>query len=241
MPERARSDETLDILCNEKVRLIQKKKGYRVSIDPLLLANFLRVKKGESLIDVGTGCGIIPIYLAKKGHVGNRFVGVEIQDELYGLAVRNKELNECANVQFVKGDAKTDAKKLGNFHVLVSNPPYVKQKTGRKSAEYSRLIARYESDLDLFSIVSVASSLLSTGGRLYLIYPAKRLGEVVYMTKAQRLEPKRLRLVHSRPNEPAILSLIECLKGGGAGLKVEAPLYIYDDDDYTEEVRRYYA
>ncbi len=239
MPERVFNDETLDILCNERVRLIQKKKGYRFSMDPLLLANFVKLKKRERLLDVGTGCGIIPIYLSKKGYT-NKLVGIEIQNELYALAVRNKELNACANVEFIRGDVKAVAKELGNFQILISNPPYVKQKTGRTSPEQSRVVARYESDLDLSAVVSVASSVLSTGGRLCLIYPAERLGEVVYGAKSAKLEPKRLRLVHSRRNEPAALLLIECVKGGGAGLRVEAPLYIYEDGDYTEEVRGYY-
>lgn len=241
MPERTRSDETLDILCNEKVRLIQKKKGYRVSIDPLLLANFVRLKKRESLIDVGTGCGIIPIYLAGKGHGENRFVGIEIQDELYGLAVRNKQLNGCDSVELVHGDAKTAARRLGPFHVMVSNPPYVKQTTGRKSPGASRLVARYESALDLAALTRLAASMLFTHGRLYVIYPVKRLAEFISASKARNLEPKRLRLVHSRPGEPAVLSLVECVKGAGVDLKVEPPLYIYSDGGYTEEVQAYYA
>ncbi len=240
MPDRARSDETLDILCNDRVRLIQKKKGYRFSIDPLLLANFVRLKKRESLIDVGTGCGIIPIYLAKKGHADNRFTGIEIQDELYELSVRNRQLNGCENIEFVHGDART-ARRLGPFHVMVSNPPYVKATTGRTSPGRSRLVARYESALDLAALIRLASSLLFTHGRLYVIYPVKRLAEFISTSKARNLEPKRLRLVHSRPGEPAVLSLVECVKGAGVDLKVEPPLYIYSDEDYTEEVKAYYA
>ena len=91
------ADETLDVLCNEKVLLIQKRKGYRFSMDPFLLANFIRLKRDETLLDVGTGCGIIPIYMAKRG-CNNRLVGIEIQDELFDLAVRNRDLNECGKV-----------------------------------------------------------------------------------------------------------------------------------------------
>ena len=228
MPDPVKNDdETLDILCNERVRLIQKKKGYRLSIDPLLLANFVRLKKHETLLDIGTGCGIIPIYMSKRGCT-NRLVGIEIQDELYDLALRNRELNGCANVQFLKGDVRNRGKELGGFQVLVSNPPYVKDRTGRKSPGPSRLVARHESALDLGALLSVAYSVLGTRGRLYLIYPAKRLAELLHASKARGLEPKRLRFVHSRAGEPAVLSLVECLKGGGIDLKVESPLYIYD-------------
>jgi tRNA1Val (adenine37-N6)-methyltransferase len=238
MHEPVRPDETLDVLCNERMRLIQKKGGYRLSIDALLLANFVVLKRGETLLDIGAGCGIIPIYISRKG-CENRIVGIEIQDELYDLARRNKELNGCANIEFVKGDVKTAGRELGSFHVVVSNPPYVKERTGRASPGQSRLIARYEAALDLPSLLSAASSRLLTRGRLYLIYPATRLAEVMYTSKPLGLEPKRLRLVHSRQGEAAVLCLLESMKGGGVNLKVEPPLYIYADDDYTQEVKTY--
>ena len=240
MAEWAGADETLDVLCNDRLQVIQKKGGYRLSLDPLLLANFVRLKKDETLLDVGTGCGIIPLYMSKRG-AANKLTGIEIQDELYNLALRNKALNACANVEFVRGDARVVGKGLGPFHVVVSNPPYVKAAAGRKSPAGSRLIARYESTLDLAVLLSLASSLLFTHGRLCLIYPAKRMAEVMYASRARNLEPKRLRLVHPRVGAPAALSLVECVKGGGPHLRVEPPLYIYTENDYTQEVKTYYA
>jgi tRNA1Val (adenine37-N6)-methyltransferase len=240
MPEPLSSDETLDVLCNERVRVIQKKKGYRLSMDPLLLANFVTLKGHETLLDVGTGCGIIPIYMAARG-CSNRLVGIEIQDELHELSLRNRELNGCANVEFYQGDITSCRKALGCFHVVVSNPPYVKERTGRASRGPSRLVARYETVLDLPGLIAVASSLLFTHGRLYLIYPAKRLAELMHESKSKRLEPKRLRLIHSKAGEPAVLFLVECVKDGGVDLKVEPPLYIFSDDRYTREVEAYYA
>jgi tRNA1Val (adenine37-N6)-methyltransferase len=240
MSELLRSDETLDVLCGEKVRVIQKKRGYRLSMDPLLLANFVTLKEHETLLDVGTGCGIIPIYMTQKG-CGNRLAGVEIQDELYELSVRNRELNGCRNVEFFKGDAKVCCKDLGFFHVVVSNPPYVKVSTGRPSPGQSRSLARCETTLDLPSLVSIASSMLFSRGRFYIIYPAKRLAELLCVSKGKHLEPKRLRLVHSRLGEPAVLFMAECVKDGGVDLKVEPPLYIFSDDEYSQEVKAYYA
>jgi tRNA1Val (adenine37-N6)-methyltransferase len=178
--------------------------------------------------------------MSKRG-VANRLTGIEIQHELYDLSLRNKALNACANVEFVEGDVRTAGKELGPFHVIVSNPPYVKAATGRKSPGNSRFIARYESTLDLAALICLASSLLFTRGRLCLIYPAKRLAEVIHVSRARDLEPKRLRLVHSKVGAPAVLSLVECVKGGGTHLRVEPPLYIYAENDYTQEVKTYYA
>jgi tRNA1Val (adenine37-N6)-methyltransferase len=240
MLESLASGETLDILCGEKLRMIQRRDGYRFSIDPLLLANFVTLKKNEALLDVGTGCGIIPIYLSMKGWK-NRLVGIEIQNELHGLCLRNKALNNCENVEFVSGDARTLAGALGSFQVVVSNPPYVKERTGRKCPDSSRLVARSETTLSLSALMAVASSVLSTSGRLYLVYPAKRLAELVDESRNRRLEPKRLRFVHPRAGAPAILCLAECVKNSGVHVKVEPPLYVHTQHDYSDEVKTYYA
>lgn len=235
------NDETLDLLCEEKLKLVQKKEGYRFSIDAILLANFVILKKNERLLDIGTGCGIIPVYMTKKG-CGNEMVGVEIQGQLFETALKNKALNNCDNVRFLMGDIGSLAGGLKRrpFHVVLSNPPYTKARTGRKSPGDSRRIARYESYLDLNMLLSSSSALLFKKGRLYVIYPSKRLGEVIDSARANRLEPKRLRFIHPRENEPSNLFLAEFIKEGGIGTTVEPPLYIYKNGYYTEEVEGYY-
>ncbi|MCX7857308.1 MAG: methyltransferase [Deltaproteobacteria bacterium] len=233
--------ETLDILCGEKVALIQKKDGYRFSIDSILISNFVRLKNGERVLDIGSGCGVIPIYLSKKGFK-NRFMGVEIQKELFSLCNRNKLLNRCDNIEFVHGDIRIikDKLKADPFDVIISNPPYTKESSGRKSPKSSKLVARCERTLKLEEIMEVSKSLLKFLGRLYLIYPAHRLTEVIYNGKVFGLEPKRLRFVHSRMNERATLVLLEFIKGAKSNVIVEKPLYVYNDSNYTEEVKGYY-
>lgn len=235
-------DETLDILCNERLRLIQKKDGYRFSIDSILLANFVVLKKRDRLLDIGSGCGIIPIYMSKKGY-NNNMLGVEIQEELFGASQKNLLLNNVKNVQFMHGDIQIMEKELKRtlFQAVVSNPPYTKRHSGRKSHQNSRIIARYESRLDLLGLISIASSLLSKKGRFYMIYPSKRLGELIYTAKTHRLEPKRLRFIHPRKEKDANLFLAEFVKEGGIEIKVEKPLYIYDNDNYTDELKTYYS
>lgn len=239
MPESIGPDETLDVLCSEKLQLIQRKKGYRFSIDSLFLANFVRLRKHERLLDVGTGCGIIPIYLSIMGCT-NSLVGIEIQEELFNLAVRNQALNECGNIQFVRGDVRSFRFPRG-FHVVVSNPPYVKENTGRKSPTIERLLARHESLLQMPALLDIASSaLLGKKGRLYIIYPVSRLAEVLAEARMKGLEPRRLRFIHSREGESARLFLLECMREGGVDVKVEKPLYVFSENGYTEEVQAYY-
>lgn len=238
---KASDDETLDLFCEKKLKFIQKKEGYRFSIDAILLANFVTLKKDERLLDIGTGCGIIPIYMAKKGCC-NEMVGVEIQEQLFDTALKNKELNHCGNVRFLAGDISSLAGELKRrpFHVVLSNPPYTKAMTGRDSPKHSRSIARYESCLDLTTLLSLSSALLFKKGRLYVIYPSKRLGEVIDTARSNQLEPKRLRFIHPKKNEPSNLFLAEFIKEGGVGATIEPPLYIYEHGHYTEEVEGYY-
>ncbi|HOV90313.1 MAG TPA: methyltransferase [Syntrophorhabdaceae bacterium] len=234
-------DETLDILCNDRLKIIQKKEGYRFSIDAIILANFVTLKKQDRVLDIGTGCGIIPIYMTIMGKT-NKITGIEIQGELFELAEKNREFNRCYNVDFIKGDVTRiiDRLKDMRFQVIISNPPYTKEKSGRKSPGKSRLLARYESTLSLESLIETASIILGNKGRLYLIYPVRRLGELIYTAKTKRLEPKRIRFVHPRYDEKANLFLIELIKNSGIQMTVEKPLYIYEDIYYTHEIASYY-
>ena len=234
--------ETIEVLCEEKLKLIQNKKGYRFSIDAFLLANFVTLKRGERLLDIGTGCGIIPIYIAKRGHT-NFMLGIEIQNNLFHLALKNKKINNIDQIDFLEGDIKKHAKTLKKtpFHVVVSNPPYTKKGSGRASPGESRYIARYESELDLSGLLSAAASLLNNKGRFYIIYPTRRLGELVNTAGLNKLELKRLRIVYPRRDEEANLLLAEFIKDGGTGVKIEKPLYIYENGQITEEVKKYYT
>ena len=243
MHELVGKDETLEVLCNDKLKIIQKKQGYRFSIDSFLLASFVTPKKNERLLDIGSGCGIIPIYIAKKGFT-NEMTGVELQKELFELAQKNAAINNCeGHVRFINGDIRALAKEMKRdpYHIVLSNPPYTKKRSGRTSPQPSRFLARYEETLDLESLTSAASSLLLKKGRFFVIYPARRLGELIYAAGSKNLALKRLRLVHPRKDEQANLVLAEFAKYGGVGTTIEKPLYVFEGNHNTEEVKRYYS
>ncbi len=241
MHEAVAPDETLAVLCNESLRIIQKRHGYRFSIDAILLANFVALKPRDRVLDVGTGCGIILLYLCAKGF-SNHMVGVELQEELYVTATKNRALNGCSNVTFMRADVRErfDLPDGRPFNVLVCNPPFRAKNTGRSNPNRSRLLARSEAALDLSFLLDFASAALSSKGRAYVIYPAQRLAQVIAQASLKNLELKRLRFVHPRRGEPSNLFLAEFLKGGGTGTTVHAPLYIYDNDTYSDEVQTYY-
>ncbi len=243
MHEIVGKDETLDILCSEKLKIVQKKNGYRFSIDAFLLAAFIKLKKHERLLDIGSGCGIIPIYIAKKGFA-NDMTGVEIQKELFDTSQKNRVINGCKDqVHFVNADIRSFVKDMKgtHFHVVVSNPPYTKKLSGRTPPRHSRFLARYEETLDIESLTSAASSMLMKKGRFYVIYPARRVGELICESRSRSLALKRLRLVHPARDKKANLVLAEFAKDGGIGATIEKPLYIFEAGANSEEVRSYYS
>jgi tRNA1Val (adenine37-N6)-methyltransferase len=243
MREIAAKDETLDILCNEHLRIIQKKHGYRFSIDAILLAAFVRLRKHERLLDIGSGCGIIPIYIARKGYT-NDMTGVELQRDLFDAAQKNRVINRCEDhVRFINADITSAIRdmKRNPFQVIVSNPPYTRRRSGRTCPNESRYLARYEDKLDIDALTSAASALLSKKGRFYVIYPAHRLGELAHTAQSKKLALKRLRIVYPRQNEKANLVLAEFLKDGGAGVTIEEPLYVYNGTKISDEVKKYYS
>jgi len=236
-------DETLDDLRPAGLRIIQKINGYRFSLDPILLCDFARVEADDAVTDLGTGSGVIPLLLS-VGTSAKRIVGVEIQPELADRARRSVLLNGLGErVEILEGDLRVLSKGLDrqSFDVVLSNPPYRRIGTGRRAPSAEKAAARHELSGGLEDFLRAAAFLLRHGGRFYIVYLVERLAELLAMMRGQRLEPKRLRCVHSREGEGARMVLVEGRKGGGEGLSVEPPLFIYDGERYTEEVLAIYG
>ncbi len=219
------ADETLDTFFKGTLRILQKKKGYRFSVDAILLSQFIRLRKGEKAADLGTGCGILPILLSRTSGT-HSLVGIEIQRGLASLAKKNVELNGLGDrITVLQEDVKKlrDLFPQGSFHVVFSNPPYRKYLTGRINPSLEKAIARHEIKTTLPDLLQTAAHLLPTKGRCYLIYPASRTIDLLTSLRRHRLEPKRLRFVHPGKEEDAKFVLVESVKDGGAELKVERP------------------
>ncbi len=233
-------DETYDTLLGGRLTLIQKKAGYRFSLDALLLADFVRIQRGERIVDLGTGNGVIPLLLAFI-HPSVQVVGVELQEGMVERALRGVALNRMEErVSIVRGDVCSVHEIFSpqSFEVVVSNPPYREAKSGRINPDPERRIARHEIKGRLGDFIGAASYLLPEGGRMALIYSAARMIDLLETMRRQGIEPKRLRLVHSFEDAGATLVLAEGLKGGGSELKVMPPLVVYTGrGKYTSEIR----
>jgi tRNA1Val (adenine37-N6)-methyltransferase len=233
-------EETLDTLFEGRLKILQKKQGYRFSIDSLLLAHFARPDLGDRMIDLGTGCGIIPLILFYRKRAA-KIVGVEIQPSLADLARRNAVLNRCSSkFKILEEDLRNLEKRFGreSFDRVLANPPYRKVGSGRINPHSEKAIARHEVQATLEDVLRCAHSLLKDKGRLDMIYPASRAADLMRGLSKYHLEPKLLQFVHSHERDEARLVLVEALKEGHAQVEILPPFFLYDADrNYTPPAR----
>jgi len=221
-------DETLDFFSGGTLKILQKKAGYRFSIDAVLLSRFVKIRRNEKIIDLGTGCGILPLLLSQAAKASS-FVGVEIQKELAECAVKNVTLNRLQDrISILHSDFRRLKTSFppGSFHVVLSNPPYRKDRTGRVNPSQAKAIARHEIRGTLNDLLSAASYLLPHKGRACLIFPASRTVDLLATLRKWKLEPKRMQFVHPRIGESAKFVLVESIKSSGAELNIVAPLIL---------------
>lgn len=221
--------ESLDALFKGRIRIAQSLTGYRFSIDSLLLAHFVTVRRAEKIIDLGSGNGVIALALAAL-HPSASVTGVELQASMNERASRSIRYNQLeSRVRMVQGDIRRSAELLqaGGYDVAVCNPPYRRPGTGRISADDERRLARHEFNGALADFLSAAAVMIRNRGRVAFVHLATRTADVLADMRAFRLEPKRLRMVHSQAGAEASLVLVEGVKGGQAGLSVHPPLVLY--------------
>lgn len=239
--------ERIDDLERNGLKIIQNKEKFCFGMDAVLLSGFAVVRKGETVIDLGTGTGIIPILLYGKTE-GAHFTGLEIQPEMAEMARRSVQLNGIGeHVAIEEGDLRDILTgKLpfapGSFDVVTSNPPYMKTSHGLTNPEEPKAVSRHEVSCTLRDVCQAAARLLNSGGRFYMVHRPLRLPEIITELKAAKLEPKRMRFVHPFAEKEANMVLIEAVKGAGAECRIEKPLIVYTaPGQYAEEIYMIYG
>jgi tRNA1Val (adenine37-N6)-methyltransferase len=220
--------------------LWQPRDGYRFSIDPLLLVDFVRPPYGR-IVDFCAGCGVVGLGLLSRDDQAHATL-VEIQDRLAALALRNATDNGFAARVIVRQVDLAENLSIGEgggrYDVAVANPPYRLLEEGPASPNHEVAIAQHEIKLTLPSLVATMRWSLRPGGRAALVYPASRVAALLAALDAEGLRPVRARFVHPRADEPANRVLVEANKGARGPLVVEPPLVLRDADGYTAEAAR---
>lgn len=237
-------NERIDDLEFKNLKIIQNTKGFCFGIDSVLLSDIAKgIKKNSTVVDIGTGTGIISILLSAKTDI-KKIYGVEIQEDVANMAKRSVELNHLEDkIEIIN----TNIKNIFNFleankiDSIVTNPPYMKLNTGAQNEERKKLISRHEVECTLEDIIQVSYKLLKSNGEFYMVHRAERIVDILYYLRQYKLEPKALRFIQSSVGKEPNLVLIKAVKNAGYQLTLEKPLIIYNNDgEYTDEILKIY-
>lgn len=217
---------------------------FHFSTDTILLANFAKPKRKTKAVDLGSGCGTIPLLWARDNRE-MEINAIEIQPQGDDMAKRSVAHNNLSNINCINADLKNLKGTLpfGYFDLVSCNPPYKESGTGIRNPDTEKLIARHEENLSIDDITLAAKNLLQFGGRFCMCQRPERLTDVLSSMRKNDLEPKRLRFVQQRENKAPKLFLVEGRRGGKpSSLIVENTLLIEDKSgDFSAEMKEIYG
>lgn len=239
-----KENERIDNLEYKNLKIIQNKEGFCFGIDSVLISDFAKDIKNNSIgADLGTGTGIIGILLSAKTKV-KKIYGIEVQKDVADMARRSIELNglddkfEVININIKNIGEKLERESLD---FIVTNPPYKKLCTGKVNENEYKYISRHECSANLEDFIKTSKYLLKDKGILYMVHRPERLVDIMELMRKYKMEPKKIRLVYSTIDKDANLVLIKAVKNARAFLKIEKPLIIYDENgEYTDEIYKIY-
>ena len=236
------ADERYDRI-NDSISLIQKKEGLTFGTDAYLLSCFVRRRPRGFAADLGCGTGVIALLCAARGKFAH-IDAVELQQDFALLAQRNVEHNQMIDRITVRHQDIRELKSSDfgrELHAVFCNPPYMNGNWGFLSPSDKKAIARHEITINIDDVARIASYLLKFGGYFSIIHRTERLCDVICAMRKYKLEPKRIRFIHSYANSAPKLFLIEGISGAKSALKISEPLVIYGENgEYTDEVSRLY-
>ena len=236
MTSELRPGERLDDLQIGGLELIQDPKKFCFGVDAVFLADFVRVRPGENVLDLGTGNGIIPVLLSAKTEA-RHITGLEIQADTAEMARRSVAHNHLEDrIDIVTGDIKEAAElfKPAFFDVITTNPPYMLADHGMRNPDDAKAIARHEVLCSLDDILRESMRLMQDKSRFYMIHRPFRLTEIMIKMHQYKIEPKRIRFVHPYIDKEPAMVLIEGVRGAKPRVTVEPPLIIYDRNGTAE-------
>lgn len=243
--EKAKTELIQDTLQNG-YKILQNKNGFKFGIDAFLLSWFCRdgIRNGNSVIDLCTGNGIIPLLLESSSRAFH-ISALEIQEDSAKMAQESVKINNLfKKIEIVNGDIKNVQNYFTkhSFQVVTCNPPYMASGHGKQNPADSKSIARFEVLCNLENVVQAADYLLKPNGVFFLIHRPFRLAEIFRSLSNHNIEPKRLQFVQPHKNEEPNLVLIEARKNANPRLKIEPSLTVYNSNgEYTDEIKSIYS
>ena len=234
-----------DLQCNG-LKIIQNERGFCFGIDSVLLSEFAKeIKKDSVVVDIGTGTGILGLLLLGKADP-KKVYGIEVQKDVADMAERSVKLNDLEDkFEIINADIKdvinNNIIEKNTIDAIIINPPYKEKNTGVINEKNNKIISRHETTATLKDFMEISSKLLKDKGSIYMVHKVERLVDIIYLMRENKLEPKKIRFIHPREGENANLVLIKAIKGANKFLKIDKPLYVYElDGNYTREILKIY-
>lgn len=233
------------LLGYKNMYIVQDPSMFKFSLDSVLLPNFVTVNKNISnILDIGTGNAPIPLVLSTKTNA--HITGVEIQKDVYEMAVESIKINHKEDqIDIINSDINDLYSSLESekYDIITCNPPYFKVKNDSivNNNDY-KTIARHEVKLTLEQILKISRKLLKNNGVIAMVHRPDRLVEILTLMHENNIEPKKMQFIYPKYGAEANMVLIEGTKNGNSGLKLLSPLYVYDEEgQYTEEISSYFV
>ena len=232
------------LLGYKDLKIVQDNEMFNFSLDSVLLPNFVTLnKKIDRVLDIGCGNAPIPLILSTKTNA--LITGVEIQKEVYDLALESVKINKKDDqINIINKDINDYYKEIetDSFDAITCNPPFFKyiESSNINKNDY-KTIARHEVKLNLNQLFNIAKKLLKNNGVIAIVHRPERFVEVIEEMKKNNIEPKRVQFVYPKKNMEANIMLIEGSKNGKPGLKILPPIYSHKDNgEYTDDVKKYF-
>ena len=213
-------------------------KEHRFGTDAFLLADFAAPKRKDRCLDLCSGNGIVGL-LMLRDFQPDEVWAAEIQKSAHGLAVMSKELSGAGNFFPINADLRVWRGER-QFDVITCNPPYKRGGTGAESSSRAEAVARHEIECTVYDVCEAAKRNLRFGGRLCICNRPERLADCIEAMRKNGIEPKRLRTVHKNADSAAWLILLEGRLGGSGFMKIERPLLVLENGEYSKEMKRIY-
>ncbi len=213
---------TYDYIAGTDIYLWQRKDMFRINTDTAQLARFMKVKKGERVLDVGTNNGAL--LLAAERSAPSYLCGVDIQEEACALARFNMQEHGINHAEIRCEDFSTS--NLRGFDVVLCNPPYFQQGHHGEISVSPKAIARHEFFLRLDVLIANVARSLKENGRFYLVHRSERIPDILEQCQLNRLEVKTMQLMFDEQKEYAVGVLIEAILGANRLLRVPQPVFI---------------
>lgn len=232
------------LLGYKNLKIVQNTDMFNFSLDSVLLPNFVTLNKNTAkILDIGCGNAPIPLILSTK--TSAKIIGVEIQKDVYELALKTVKMNDLEKqIEIINDDINNIYTyfETESFDTVVCNPPYFKVATtpNLNTIEY-KTIARHEIKLILEQIINIAKKVLKNNGNIAMVHRPERLSDIITIMRKNNIEPKRIRFVYPKETKEANILLIEGVKNGRPGLKILPPLYSHcENGEYSKQIKKYF-